>query len=774
MSFKAKKIVCVLLISFLVVLEMIPTDFFQRKQLQPQGEYITGEEAVTLVELLKVFVEDFCKENMTDKEVQLIKEEMEILKEIVSSWDTKDFITYKQFQQWSQVIGNMVNVSKDFALSEIYKPSFYITKKDWYSYFEKLCVVIDPERNIKTEELLILGDHSNVVDIAGNPIEEGWVYTQNGRWEKKIGDAGIKIQQKASYITYKGALWGVYDVQENAELSNVWIVESTEDNLMYFYKNYKIVTGMDNRNIREREQVADLYFGSGQLQEARIKTQKVTGKVLKVSEKEIELEGQGCYALSENIQYYRLYGRLENVGRSEIPIGYSFTDFIIEDGKIQSALLVKDEKMETIRVLIKNSNFDGYFHDKVEGKANVDLELLCGDKKIQIPAGEPFVISKDSEYFVGNRIYIRPKALTGRCVFTNIERNNHGQGYLGDFELEKREEGILLVNEVLLEEYLYAVVPSEMPGNYPLEALKAQAICARTYAYDKMRYPNLASYGANLDDSATYQVYNNIKENTNTTTAVKETRGELLYTEQGLAKTYYYSTSCGYGTDAGIWNTLNTDTMPYLKAKEMSVSQSSYEAKEMKKEEIFADFITQNKEAHFESRENWYRWKYEHTNIAVIAEKLRQRIEDYPKYIFTSKDGDNWGNKPMEEEFVITDIRVKKRASGGTIEELLVTTDKGYFLVKNEYHVRAVLADGQTKVILQNEGEYACANLLPSAFFTIELLQDGEKLTGIKLTGGGFGHGVGMSQNGAKNLALLGFDAKKILEFYYEGCQVGK
>ena len=103
---------------------------------------------------------------------------------------------------------------------------------------------------------------------------------------------------------------------------------------------------------------------------------------------------------------------------------------------------------------------------------------------------------------------------------------------------------------------------------------------------------------------------------------------------------------------------------------------------------------------------------------------------------------------------------------------LLVTTDKGSFLVKNEYHVRAVLADGESKAALQNDNSYACGNLLPSAFFMIETEKEAGKVIGIELTGGGFGHGVGMSQNGAGNLADLGYTANDILEFYYEGCQV--
>ena len=76
-------------------------------------------------------------------------------------------------------------------------------------------------------------------------------------------------------------------------------------------------------------------------------------------------------------------------------------------------------------------------------------------------------------------------------------------------------------------------------------------------------------------------------------------------------------------------------------------------------------------------------------------------MEKYPNYVFTSKDGVLWGNQPMDE-FIIADIQVRKRGMGGTVEEILIVTDKGYFLIKNEYHIRAILTDGEAKAMLQN------------------------------------------------------------------------
>ena len=776
MSYGMKKIVYGFLMGILALL-IVNIIFILFGKSQTEGEYITKDEMVVLTELLNAVWDEYMDEENEDvNRIQTQKETMAVLEEMVSGWEVEEYVTYGQFKQWKKEIELQINNSNDIEEKvrfKKYRKSAFIDKEDLFAYFDSLCDVIDPEGKITIEELLVLGDSSNTVDREGNSIEETHVLTQSGKWEKKLDDEYVPMQQKGFYIAYQGALWGVYHVEPTVTLFNAWIVENTEEELVYFYENYRVTAEKSEvyDNLK-KEQVADLNFVLGDLQEIVVKMDRVTGKVLKLSSEEVEIEGVGTYPFSENVRYYGLYDSVETVGRGEIRLGYDFTDFVIEEGKIQAALLIKDEKMDRVRVLIKTSDFDGYYHQRIEVKANVDMEVIYGEESIHIEAGNMFSVYPDSEYFVNNRIYLRPQNEKGRCIFSNIERSNDGQGYFGSFELEKREEGILLINEVLLEEYLYAVVPSEMPGYYPSEALKAQAISARTYAYSKMLHCGLGSYGAHMDDSATYQVYNNIKENENTTLAVSETTGQLLYAGKGLAETYYYSTSCGFGTDAGIWNANNVNILPYLQAKEMTMGEENYILEELQTEEGFEKFIFQTDTSHFESEEGWYRWTYQHGNIEKIAEKLKSRLENYPNYVFTGFDGENWGYEPLEENFAIEDIQVKRRGAGGTIEELLVITDKGNFLVKNEYHVRAVLTDGEAKARLQNDNTYACGNLLPSAFFVIKTNKAQGQVTGIEITGGGFGHGVGMSQNGAKNLANLGYSAKEILEFYYAGCEV--
>ena len=100
--------------------------------------------------------------------------------------------------------------------------------------------------------------------------------------------------------------------------------------------------------------------------------------------------------------------------------------------------------------------------------------------------------------------------------------------YEGTLEIHKTEQGLYLVNELDLETYLKYVVPSEMPASYSQEALKAQAVCARTYAVRAMENYALEEYQAQVDDSVSYQVYNNLDRQENTDLAVDSTAGQIM------------------------------------------------------------------------------------------------------------------------------------------------------------------------------------------------------------------------------------------------------
>ncbi len=96
-----------------------------------------------------------------------------------------------------------------------------------------------------------------------------------------------------------------------------------------------------------------------------------------------------------------------------------------------------------------------------------------------------------------------------------------------------------------------------------------------------------------------------------------------------------------------------------------------------------------------------------------------------------------------------------------------IACEKGDLYVWGEYNIRYVLAQGG-EVALQNGASYQAKELMPSAFISLQSICNEEgNMVGYYVMGGGFGHGVGLSQNGAKHMALAGNSYLEILEKYY-------
>ncbi len=597
-------------------------------------------------------------------------------------------------------------------------------------------------------------------------------------------------------------------VPQIQQLSNIWIMELQQDGLLVFQDGesrlypYGMIA-VKNRRGQEpsqrafvpdpaaREQVADLVLTDGRVTGIVPKLNKINGRILSADGEGIEVEGYGKIPLDADYKGYRLYDSLAMCTAGDIFFGYNFTDLCIDRGRVCGILLVKEEAMEYVRVLIKASDYNSTLHAQPVLTCNTGYKVVYGDynslQEEHHEPGEEVVIGPESGYFTGQRVWVIPDVLTGKVAIKNCNRNQGTPSYRGQLELFKTDEGIAVVNEVLLEEYLYSVVPSEMPSRYPKEALKAQAICARTYAYGCMVHAGYPKYGAHMDDSTTYQVYNNILEQETTTTAVKETYGQLLYTGDGtLASTYYYSTSCGVGTDANVWKTSAGAKLTYLRAMGLNrtemnrsigasggASEQESLGEKLRDEEAFRAFITSKNPDDFEAGESWYRWTYkvEKLDTERLLDLLKKRYKANPKYVLTMGSK---GYASIEPETLdqITDIYVESRGSGGTADEIVIKTKTQQIKVVTGHNIRTVLCDGVSKVVRQDGKTANSSSLLPSSFFVIETIKEGENVVGYTLTGGGFGHGVGMSQNGARQMADNGYNAGQILLFFYDNCEI--
>lgn len=532
------------------------------------------------------------------------------------------------------------------------------------------------------------------------------------------------------------------------ELKNVWILSSGENSITFFADGRERTLSTKGA-VQESlaECVGDLTVLGEEIVSLVLKPDKVQAKVLRVDENGMELEGYGTLSFAEGFRVYRLYEGIAEEPSGKVLVGSTETEFVLENGKLCAALLRALPKTEKIRVLLGTEGYRGYYHKTVELTADCGYTVSVGEEMEHFEAGEHYCLSKkEFEKKPGRRV-VTPDSVEGKITFCNLSRAGGTPSYRGTLEIESREEGLLVVNELSVEEYLYAVLPSEMPSDFGPEALKAQAICARSYAYKELLENRYAKYGAHVDDSTACQVYNNTGETEAAILAVKETHGQVLFYEGEVAQCYYFSTSSGYTAAAEeVWE--NAEAVPYLQAKETPYDRES----------------------------PWYRWQ-----TFLSLEDLEMRVEDtltgryeaVPEQILTyDETKKEFVSKPISSVGELKSIRVWENGKGEIATKLLLVAEKGVFLIKNEYNIRSVLAPVDAPIYRENGETVNGAALLPSAFIT---LQKGtyKGVTGYLVTGGGYGHGVGMSQCGADAMARQGFSCEDIIAEYYPGTEPG-
>lgn len=317
------------------------------------------------------------------------------------------------------------------------------------------------------------------------------------------------------------------------------------------------------------------------------------------------------------------------------------------------------------------------------------------------------------------------------------EKPENARLYAGQLNLQPNAYGTYtLVNKVPLETYLRGVVPHEIGTNAPKAAVEAQAILARTYALRNLRRFATDNYQLCADTHC--QVYNGLNGTaTNTDKAIAATRSMVLTYENELVDALYSSTTGGVTASfSDIWN---GEDRPYLRpvvdtpTNFWNLSQQS-----LADEKNFQKFISLE-QGFNESDWDVFRWQKE--------SRLEDIIKDLQKFLRVK-------NSPYAKFKTIEAMAVVKRSESGRILEFAVKTDIGTFTLHKD-EVRSAFAAPV------------------STLFYIEPLNKGKpELWGYAFIGGGLGHGVGLSQTGAQNLAKLGWSSAKILQFYYPGTQI--
>lgn len=599
----------------------------------------------------------------------------------------------------------------------------------------------DPTEEIPVanEELLILGTSEQI-----EGLEKDQVYTDRGiyRYEEAL-DWTPYLYQSVQVVTEEERILHINNLLEReVTLENCLLKENSESTLTIFSEGLEIVLPCKNLTAEFSDEIADIHLTNGSVTKILTKTESISGKILSIRTDGVELEGYGVLPLAEHFRFYETYGDYKETSIYGLIVGYDQAKLIVAEGKLCAAVLVAPMTLERIRVLLKTTDFAEILHEKVSLRAHGTYEVSYGENSVQLLDGETLELTKNSEELSAERLILTPKGENARIEIFSIERSYGTPVYAGTLEVVKDSAGLLLINDLPLETYLYSVVPSEMPAGYEMEALKAQAVCARSYAYRQILLNGYASYGAHVDDSVSYQVYNNLTTNEKVIRAVDETAGQVLKFGEEVATTYYFSTSCGYTTSETIWKN-GTKANSYISGKLLN---DSAETLDLQNEENFRQFILNEDYETYDSGEAWYRWK-----MTVPLEQLTENM------------------KKIDSIGTIREIEVTERNEGGAVQKVLVTGSKGELELVYEHAIRTAL-NGKGQNITRTYGKDAVGgNMLPSGFFVIDRVEKDGELTGFRFSGGGFGHGAGMSQNGANHMAEAGNSYEEILGLFYEG-----
>lgn len=649
----------------------------------------------------------------------------------------------------------------------------YTREEDWYEAFDRFLTCHQLDQKICRETIGIIGGK----DWVHKPeLAEGQLLAVDGTVYSYVSDEFARLNYiNVDAYRMENTLLAIREkMTDPVVFSEAYLEEADESGIRFFYRECELYHPCGQK--QGSEQIVTLGLRGGELISYEEDGEIISGKTLQVTEHAVTLEEQGEIPFGEVCEGYYQKEEVHSSNASDIPIGYAFTDYLIKDGKICAFLILPKEQMEYIRVAIQQSDYRGLYHKEVILQSSEELMLSYlenGERKEEpLSAGKKLVLTQDTDYLKEGMLKVVNPTNSGRTDLLSVHRNQGIPSYRGNFEIHKTEEGLLLINELLLEEYLYAVVPSEMPSTYPSESLKAQAVCARTYSYGYLEHAGLPALGAHVDDSVNYQVYNNIMEKKSSTDAVRQTEGELLLQDGKPITAYYYSTSCGYGTDDRIWKEDGESAAPYLRSvhiaqdennesqeisKQTDTTQTDELQKKREQEEVLREYLTTVHEEDYEKEEPWYRWSYtvQDLDIDLLKKKLQERgisFTDFKK---------------------VKDMEIIRRAAGGSARTLVISTDQGELQVEGEYEIRYVLNQGG-EVIRQDDSAYIPSTILPSAYFVMNLQKGKKGITGYTLSGGGFGHGVGMSQNAAKAMAQCGRTYEEILAMFYWNCQLAK
>lgn len=340
-----------------------------------------------------------------------------------------------------------------------------------------------------------------------------------------------------------------------------------------------------------------------------------------------------------------------------------------------------------------------------------------------------------------------------------VIRLSSDNAYRGRMEIGRYgNSGVTAVNVLPLEEYLYGVVASEMSYTWPMEALKAQAVCARGYALLTAGAGSSGSLnsGYKISDTTLHQAYRGYgAEQKATTRAVDLTRGETVCYENQVVKTYYFSTSGG-STEAveDVWGS----NISYLQ----SVTDL-YEDEPAKK-----PWLVTMTRSEILSRVQSKEGKQIGSIVSIKPEIKTQSGRVYSLRIEGTKGSITLDQGQVRSLLGLYSTKFRVISYGEQPDKVYVQGADG---VKTRRISQSYVVSGSKRTERADTSQEQFIVL--SAGNRTGFAQEGpNSKESYVFAGTGYGHGVGMSQSGAKGMAEAGYDYKEILAHYFTGTTV--
>lgn len=462
---------------------------------------------------------------------------------------------------------------------------------------------------------------------------------------------------------------------------------------------------------------------------------KSVEKQIKKTSSVTRIDGMTRYDVAANIV------KKLNMGAKKIYLarGSSFSDaiplsLIAAKNNSPMVLIKKDDITTPVKNILKEKGT--YSFHIAGGKGAVTEKVqkkLANEFYLQTNAPYQLNISNGKISLKGIKTYNTVRVVPEKYSTKNILQIA-GKPYLGNvnFAIESGYIRPTLEN-IPFEDYLKGVVPNEMPASWHVEALKAQAVAARTYS--------VKSIGKVVPDTTAFQVYGGYNWYTNSTKAVDATKGKVLKYNNQLISATYYSSNGGY-TEASeeVW----ANALPYLVAKKDTKDPVNAWTLKLSKKQLGTTLTAST------AASQWSKAK--ETNAADLA--------GLKSWLLKNK------------ETAASDMKIASISSlafsGKTKGQRAKTVSiKLTYHLKNKTGTYALNKSTTASMKMTEFRSIMGATKVKSTFASVK-----NNTNDFTISGKGYGHGIGMSQYGAKARAESGNSYSSILSFYYPGTKL--